>query len=357
MSPNILHQIFGDLRISSATVLDPATIKRVAEFSNADRVVWGQYARFGNEIRIDATLLDLKNNRTVPLKVDVPSEKEIPGAVDRLAESIRQKLALPGDVLKELKASSFQPTSSSVDALRHYNEGLELRRDGKTLDAQKHFEAATKEDANFALAFARLAQTQSLLGYDSEAEQAAKKAVLLSQNLPEAEKYQISAIELQVNKHFPEAIRAYENLARVLPDNADVRTALARLYEDSGDLAKARDFYQKIVGSNPKDIEATIDLGRIQIKSGDARISLEALNRAYSLAVQMENQEQKASSLHLMAVAYRNLSKPEEVLRSEREALVIWRQIGQTARAGIQPERDGQGAGVAGRCQKRRHEF
>jgi eukaryotic-like serine/threonine-protein kinase len=329
VSPNIVHQIFGDLRISSSTVLDPATIKRVADFSNADRVVWGQYARFGNAIRIDATLEDLKNNRTVSLKVDVPSEKDIPNAVDHLADSIRQTLALPQDVLTELKASSFQPTSSSVEALRHYNQGLEMRQDGKTLDAQKNFEAATKEDADFALAFARLAQTYSMLGYDSEAEQAAKKAVLLSQNLPEAEKYQISAIGLQVNKHFPEAIRAYENLARVLPDNADVRAALARLYEDSGDLARARDYYQKILASNPKDIGATIDLGRVQIKSGDAQSSLEPLNRAYSLAVQMDNQEQKATSLHLMAVAYRNMSKPEEVLRSEREALVIWRQIGQ----------------------------
>src|SRR5207342_3452983 len=77
VSPNIVHQIFGDLRISSSTVLDPATIKRVADFSNADRVVSGQYARFGNTIRIDATLEDVKNNRTVPLKVDVASEKEI----------------------------------------------------------------------------------------------------------------------------------------------------------------------------------------------------------------------------------------------------------------------------------------
>jgi eukaryotic-like serine/threonine-protein kinase len=134
---------------------------------------------------------------------------------------------------------------------------------------------------------------------------------------------------LQVNKHFPEAIRAYENLARVLPDNSDVRTALARLYEDSGDLAKARDYYQKILASNPKDIGATIDLGRVQIKSGDPQASLEPLNHAYSLAVQMNNQEQKAMSLHLTAVAYRMLSKPEEVLRSEREALTIWRQIGQ----------------------------
>jgi tetratricopeptide (TPR) repeat protein len=329
VSPNIVHQIFGDLRITPSTVLDPATIKRVADFSNADRVVWGQYARFGNTILIDATLQDLKNNRTIPLKLDVPSEKDIPAAVDRLADSIRQTLALPQEVMKELKASSFQPTSSSVDALRHYNQGLEMRREGKTLEARKAFEAATQEDVNFALAFARLAQSYSTLGYDSEAEQSAKKAVLLSQNLPDAEKYQISAIELQVNKHFPEAIRAYENLARVLPENPEVGAALARLYEDSGDLAKARDYYQKILASNPKDIGATIDMGRIQLKSGDAQGALEPLNRAYSLAVQTDNQEQKATSLHLMAVAYRNMSKPEEVLRSEREALVIWRQIGQ----------------------------
>ncbi len=357
VSPNIVHQIFGDLRISSSSVLDPGTIKRVADFSNADRVVWGQYARFGNAIRIDATLQDIKNNRTVPLKVDVPSEKDIPVAIDRLADSIRQALALPQDVLKELKASSFQPTSSSVDALRDYNQGLGLQRDGKNLEAQKQFEAATRADPNFALAFARLAQAYSSLGYDSEAEQSAKKAVLLSQNLPEAEKYQISAIGLQVNKRFPEAIKAYENLARVLPDNSDVRAALARLYEDSGDLGKARDYYQKILTSNPKDIGATIDLGRIQIKSGDAQGSLEPLNRAYSLAVQMDNQEQKAMSLHLTAVAYRNAEQARRGSAQRARGTHDLAADRAAARPGVQPERNGNGAGGAGRCEKRDVEF
>jgi eukaryotic-like serine/threonine-protein kinase len=329
VSPSMLHEILNDLRVTSSMVLDPGTIKRVADFSNADRVVWGQYARFGDAIRIDATIEDFKNNRTVPLKVDVPSEKDIPAGIDRLADSIRETLALPREVLNELKASSFQPTSSSVEALRAYNQGLDFQRAGKNLEGQKEFEAAIKSDPNFALALARLGQTYSSLGYDSEAEQSAKKAVLLGQNLPEAEKFQISAIALQVNKQFPEAIKAYENLARVLPDNSDVRATLARLYEDSGNLAKARDYYQKILIANPKDIGATIDLGRLQLKSGDAQGSLEPLGRAYTLSVQMDNPEQKATSLHLTAVAYRMLNKPEEVLRSEREALTIWRQIGQ----------------------------
>ncbi len=329
VSPNSLHQIFTDLRISSATVLDPATIRRVADFSKADRVLWGQYAKFGDQIRIDATLQDIKNDRTVPLKIDVPSEKEIPGAIDRLAESIRQKLALPEDVLKELKASSFQPTSQSVTALRDYNQGIGLQRDGRNLEAQKQFEAATKEDPTFALAFSRLAQVDSSLGYDSEAEQSARKAVDLSQDLPEAEKYLISAIRSEATKNYPEAIKAYEALAQASPDNSDVQSALASLYQDSGDLVKAREYYQKLLSSNPKDVSATLNLGRIDIKSGDPQSSFDPLNRAYSLAAQVDNQEQKATSLHLMAVAYRMLSKPQEVLRNEQEALTIWRRIGQ----------------------------
>jgi len=329
VSPNRLHQIFSDLKISSATVLDPPTIRRVADFSSADRVVWGQYAKFGDQIRIDATLQDLKNDRTIPLKVDVPSEKEIPGAIDKLADSIRQNLALSPDLLKELKASSFQPTSNSVEALRDYNQGVGLQRDGKNVEAVKRFEAATKEDPTFALAFSRLAQIDGALGYDSQAEQSAQKAVDLSQNLPEAEKYLIAAIRAQISKNFPDAIKAYENFAKVSPDNSDVQSALASLYEDSGDLAKAGEYNQKIMSANPKDITATLAVGRLAIKSGTPRASLDPLNRALTLSIQVGNDEQKAVSLHAMAVAYRMLNKPDEALRNDQEALAIWRRIGQ----------------------------
>jgi tetratricopeptide (TPR) repeat protein len=134
---------------------------------------------------------------------------------------------------------------------------------------------------------------------------------------------------LQVIKNYPDAIKAYENLAKVLPGNSDVQNALASLYQDSGNLAKAREYYQQLLTANPKNVAATIDLGRIEIKSGNPQASFDPLNRAYSLAAQVDNQEQKATSLHLMAVAYRMLNKPEEVLRNEQEALKIWRDIGQ----------------------------
>jgi serine/threonine protein kinase/tetratricopeptide (TPR) repeat protein len=328
VSPTSVHQIFTDLRISSATVLDSATIRRVADFSNADRVLWGQYAKFGDQIRIDATLQDIKNDRSVPLKIEIPSEKEIPGAVDRLAESIRQKLALPANVLKELKASSFQPTSSSVDALRDYNQGVQLLRDGKYLEAVTAFRSATQEDPNFALAYSNLAEADSALGYDSDAEQASRKAVELSQQLPIAEKYLIQAIHAHVIKDNKKAIEAYENLAKSMPGNADVESALGSLYTEAGEYDKARAQLSNLLKSDPKNIKALRQLGIVEITDGKPQAALEPLNKGLSLTVQMDNQEMKALILHAIGLSYSLMNKPDDAMRNYQDAMAINRQLG-----------------------------
>ena len=203
--------------------------------------------------------------------------------------------------------------------MRDYNQGLALQRDGKSLDAQKQFDAATKEDPSFALAFSKLAQSYANLGYDSEAEQAAQKAMDLSQNLPDAEKYLIAAVRAQISRNLPDAIAAYTKLAKASPGNTDVQAALADLYEQSGDLAKASEYNQKILAANPKDITATLTMGRLAINSGKPQTSLEPLNRAMTLSVQLDNQEQKANSLHLIGLAYWRMNKPEDALRNYQE--------------------------------------
>jgi len=329
VSQDRLHQIFADLRLQSNTNLDPEMVRRIAEFSNADTVVWGRYAKFGDQIRIDATLHDLKHDTRTPLKIEAPNEKEIPATVDKLADLIRKNLSVSSDVLKELKASSFQPGSKSVPALRDYNSGVQLFRDGKMMEAQTQFESATKEDPSFALAYSKLAQSYSALGYDDQAEKAARKAADLSQNLPEAERYLVAAIQAQIARNFPEAIKAYENLAKVSPDNTDVQSALVTLYEETGDLAKAAQYNQAMLKANPKDIKAMLGAGRLAILSSKPQDALDPLGRALSLAVQLDNKEQKANALHYIGLAYFGMNKPQDALKNYQDELVIWRQLGQ----------------------------
>ncbi len=324
-----VHQILHDLRITPDSSLDPDTLRRVAEFASADRLLWGQYIKLGDQIRIDATLQHLKTQRTFALKVEAPNEKELPAAVEQLAESVHQSLAFSPDIIKELRSKSLKPSTKSVQALRYYSEGLQLARQGKSLDALKRFEASSKEDPDFALAYAKLGQIYANLGYDDKAQEFSRKAVDLSENLPPQEKYLIGANHARIMKNSAKAIESYENLAKVLPDDLDVQFGLAGLYEDAGSFDKAREHYARVLKADPKNVDALLATGRVETRGRSPQSSLDYLNSALTLAVQLGNDEEKANILLILGEAYSMLQKPDDALRNYEESLAIRRRLGQ----------------------------
>ena len=328
VSSDRLHQILKDLRIPPNSDFDPDALRHLQEFSNADILVSGTFAKFGDQIRIDAILHDYRHDRQVPLKIEAPNEKAIPATVDQFADLIRKNLAVSSDVLQELKASSFQPISQSVTALRDYNQGLQLVRDGKNLDAIKALQDAVKEDPQFALAYSRLAEANATLGYDTDAEKYSRQAMDLRQQLPIAEKYLIEASHAKVMKDDKKAIEAYENLAKTLPDSGDVEEPLGALYMEIGDYDKARAQFAKILSSDPKNIKALWQMGMVEIKKENPQGALDPLNKGISLAVQVDNKEQKAQLLQALGIAYRLMNKPEEAIKSFNDSMEINRALG-----------------------------
>jgi tetratricopeptide (TPR) repeat protein/predicted Ser/Thr protein kinase len=329
VSSDRVQQVFHDLRIAPNSAVDSLTLGRVAEFTNADTLVWGQYTRLGDRIRIDATLQDRKHNRTIQVKSEAANQQDLSAAVDRLAGMIRQNLALSPDIVKELQAQSFKPTSNSVDALRDYNQGLQFLRQGNNLEAQKRLQAATTEDPQFAVAYSRLGEAYSDLGYDSDAEQASRRAVELSQSLPLAERYFIEASLARVTKDNAKAITAYENLEKSFPDNLDVLFALGSLYEDGGNLDKARQYYDRVLTADGKNLDALLAMGRVEIKSGNPQQGLDPLDRARHIAIDLDNQEQQALILQATGIAYKLMGKPVEALRNYQDSMAINQQLGQ----------------------------
>ena len=328
VSPDRLHQILQDLRISGRSQVDVATIRRLAEFANADTVIFGQFAKAGDQIRIDTTILDLAHDSRITLKTDVPNEKELLGSVDKLAGDIRDRLAVNPDTLRELKAHVQRPSTTSIEALRAYNNGLQLARQGNKLEALKQFEAATNDDPSFALAFSKLGETYSDLGHDDLAEKASRRAVELSDNLPTQEKYLIDASQARITKDTPKAIAAYEGLAKVTPEDTDVQFALARLYEQASNFPAARQHLANVLSRDPKNAEALLASGRVEIKADNPQGGLDFLTRALSLAIQLDNLEVKAAILQASGIAYGMLNKPADALNNYEESLAIKKQIG-----------------------------
>ncbi len=329
ISPDRLHQILTDLHVPANSSLDPDMLRRIAEFSNAETLVWGQYAKVGDQIRIDATVEDMKRQRNTPLQVAAPTEKDLLKAVQQLAESVQQKLALSGDVLKDLRAKSLKPSSQSLAALRFYNEGLELARQGNHLQAAKRFEASVQADPEFALAYSRLGQAYSNLRYDDKAEQFSRKAVDLSDKLPPPERYLIQAIDAQISNDYRKAIESYENLEKASPGDVDVYFHLGGLYESTGAYDKARGEFAKVLAIDPKHVDALLAAGRVEIRSNNPKGSLDYLNQGLSLAVQLDNPDGKATILNAIGAAYEQLNKPDEALRNYNESLAIKQSLGQ----------------------------
>src|SRR5258708_37076563 len=58
VSPDHLQQILHDLRIEAGSAIDTTTLRRIAEFANADIVFSGQFVRLGDQICVDAIFQD-----------------------------------------------------------------------------------------------------------------------------------------------------------------------------------------------------------------------------------------------------------------------------------------------------------
>jgi len=213
--------------------------------------------------------------------------------------------------------------------LRMYDQGLALAREGKHQEALKSFEAATKADGNFALAFSGLAQSYSTLGYDTEAGQASRRAMSLGEALPPQEKYLISANHYRIVNDTPKAIEAFENLAKASPNSASVQFDLGSLYERSGAFDKARERFAKVVELDPKFVDGLRALGRVEIRRGNPQGSLEHLNAGLTLAIELKNDQARADILQAIGIAYKRLDRPEEALRRFQESLEIKRRLGE----------------------------
>jgi len=201
------------------------------------------------------------------------------------------------------------------------------------LDAAKRFDAATKEDPQFALAYSELAKTYANLGQDNDAEHASRKAVELSDQLPAAEKYLIEASHDQIQRNYPKAIEAYDNLTKAAPDNTDALFELAGLYEKSSAYDKAREEYTKVLTLDPKRVDALLAIGRVEVDSGNPQKGLEYLTRAQALAVEFGNDEERSQILQAIGAAYAAMNKHEDALRNFRDSLEIKRKLG--LKAGI----------------------
>ena len=186
-------------------------------------MLWGQFVKFGDEIRIDATLQDLAQRKTTPLKAMAANQAALLTAIAQLAESVQQVACAPdrrhAQRAEVDRVEAVDAVVRSAPAVQRRTAAPARRQTSKRHRALRRRPPKPRIQLR-ARVFRAWPRRTATSATTREAGQFSRRAIGLSEALPPQEKYLISANHYRIMNDTPKAIEAYENLAKASPNSA-----------------------------------------------------------------------------------------------------------------------------------------
>ncbi len=216
---------------------------RLGELLDVDFVVRSSFQiSDGAERRLRLTLSTrgVANGRAIePISVTRP-QAELFDLTSEAGSFLRERLGVRKIGFSDQRALRAA-NPSSIDALRHYFDGLESFRGLDLSAARDALSRAVEIDPDYALAHAALSSVWSTLGDDPKARSHAARAYELASGLPPADRLRIEGRHFEASAEWPRAVHAYGRLWRLTPGGVDcgLRLAEAQIMSGKGEDALA----------------------------------------------------------------------------------------------------------------------
>ena len=285
-----------DLGLADVESLSRDTLTQVRKNLGSDFVILGSYLDLGKNKggRLDLRLEDTVKGETVAAISEAGSEKTIIDLAAQVGARLRQQFGL--EKLSQLESQEVTAElPSNPEALRPYAQGLASIRSLDDLSAQEFLSHAVAADPSFPLAHSELAKTWSSLGYDSDAQHEAKKALDSAGDLSREKHLLVEARFYETTRDWAKAIEAYQTLFNFFPDNLEYGLQLASAETAGGRGKDALNSLAALDALGPQ----TKDNPRINLARADAAASLgdSRLRRDMAALAAQEAGEQGAKLL------------------------------------------------------------
>jgi serine/threonine protein kinase/tetratricopeptide (TPR) repeat protein len=293
-----------DLGLSDAESLPPDTLRQVRKNLGSDFIILGSYLDLGKEkgghIRLDLRLEDTVKGEPVVAVSETGTETTIIDFVSRVGARLRDQLGL--DRLSQIESDGVRAElPSNPEAMRPYSQGLAKIRAFDELSARELLSYAVTADPAFPLAHSELARTWSSLGYDSNAQQEAKKALDGAGHLSREKHLLVEARFYETSRDWGRAIEAYQTLFNFFPDNLEYGLQLANAETAGG---RGKDAFKSLAALDTLAAR-TKDDPRIDLARSDAAASL-GDNKLRRDAAELAAQEAGAQGAKLLVARARN---------------------------------------------------
>jgi TolB-like protein len=313
--------------------IGPDALRRIRRDVDAALVVVGSYATIGDEarrqLRIDLRVLDTESGDAVARIAESGREAELFDLVARIGRTMRSQLGV-SEVNAKNEGQLRTALPANVEAARAYAEGLSSLRLQDATAARDRLAKAIALESTHALSHVAQARAWSALGYDSHAQDEARRALDLSIGMPREQQLFVAAYNYRVVHDWPKAIAAYRTLVSFFPDNVDYALGLAEvqwLGQRANDALETINRLREL--PSPQRDDPRIDLARCEALA--ALTYHQKLVEAADLTIQKARGRGAdsivANAARLQSMAYMRLGKCDQAIDAARDAKVTFTRL------------------------------
>jgi tetratricopeptide (TPR) repeat protein len=227
--------------------------REICERQGIKAMIVGSIANLGSHYVVTLEAVNAHEGDSIAREQsEAESKEQVLKALGTAASQLREKLGESLASIKQFDAPIEQATTSSLEALKAFTQGNELRNQGRQPEAVPFYKRAIELDPNFGLACARLAVTYSNLYQTQLATEYSQKAYDLRERVSERERYYIEEkYSSYVTGDRDEAMRVLTAWAQNYPNDYVPHNNLAVLYAMTGQHETSLKQVQEAMRLNP----------------------------------------------------------------------------------------------------------
>lgn len=199
-------------------------------------------------------------------QVEAAGREQVLRALGRASKSLREQLGESLASIQKFDAPIEQATTSSLDALRDYALGIELRRKGEYSQSITAFERALERDGEFALACVQLGTSYRDMRNISLGNSYLERAYRLRNRVSERERLQIAATYYRhITGELDKRIETSVLLTRTYPQDPNSHHLHGNSLMVSGQFRQAEEAYAEALRLDPDFALSRSNLALAQI--------------------------------------------------------------------------------------------
>ena len=254
--------IFSDSRVREALRLmnrspDERVTKEIAreicQRQGFKAFLTGTISNIGSHYVVTLEATNAQTRDTIALEqAEADSKEQVLSALGTAATNLRKQLGESLASIQKYDKPIHQATTSSLEALKYYSNGIEQQLKGRYLEAIPSFKKATEIDQNFARAYAAMSSMYYNTRQYELAAEASRKAYELRDRVGENERFYITqAYYDNVTGELENYLQTLEQWKGTYPRDASPPNNLAVKYNELGLFDKAAAEAREAIRLNP----------------------------------------------------------------------------------------------------------